>query len=613
MHSPSIRPSLTWILHSALRSSHSLFAFCFSFPFVCFQKKKSLSMADKDEEMHDVETSASASGSRDDIVTKIRSLLKEEYRKEYEVKGSFKVSLVSTKQLKALRDAQPEKVTMEQNVGSDLPELFRYHITTESSLFLDLPCKPGRFYVRSGYKELFDHVCEEWKGKFFRVCLLGNAGTGKSWFQIYALKQLLDTQEQEREYDIVIRQVDSTVYVIDLASARVCRWETTPNHLLDISRCLTRTLYFFEPGDNPSRAPLGVVVPSLSTLSPYEVRIKEYSKRFTTRLYLWPWSFVELWAVVRDANLSLDFDEFFQRYYKFGGILRHVLGEDRDAAAKPTSRLKEISVDILSSIALNIDREQQGHNVSGYLVCYDSRWVEGDERFSKKNLEYTSLQVEEEVAARLHVKPMKVKMQGVLERMNGLIIDMSGKMLESAAMELLSEGTLYSWESRKVGSADSAWQPFSMTKKKKMLVYSIEQVFSQREVIIAPSRVSFPVIDFLCSLPDACGPVVSFQCTWQPNHPFTVRALYDLRCNHMKIGDDQIVEIYLVTPGKEDACVSKQKNDFLDGPLDVDLKFTKTLAVPASRLSTMWENTRILFVRPRNSWEKSIQAWLDSH
>ena len=124
-----------------------------------------------------------------------------------------------------------------------------------------------------------------------------------------------------------------------------------------------------------------------------------------------------------------------------------MLGENRDAAAKLTSRWKEISVDILSSIALNIDREQQGHNVSGYLVCYDSRGDEGDERFSKKNLEYTSVQVEEEVVARLDVKPMKVKMQGVLERMNGLIIDMSGKMLESAAMELLSEGTLYSWES----------------------------------------------------------------------------------------------------------------------------------------------------------------------
>ena len=160
---------------------------------LCFQKKKSLSMDDKDEEIHDVETSASGSGSRDDIVTKIHSLLKVEYRKEYEVKGSFEVNLVSTKQLKALRDAQPEKVTMQQNVGSDLPELFRYHITTENWLFLDLTCEPGRFYVRSGYKELFDHVCEEWKGKFFRVCLRGNAGTGKSWFQIYALNQLLDT------------------------------------------------------------------------------------------------------------------------------------------------------------------------------------------------------------------------------------------------------------------------------------------------------------------------------------------------------------------------------------------------------------------------------------
>ena len=573
------------------------------------EAKKSLTMTDKDEEMHDVETTAS--GSQDNnIATKILSLVKEEYRKEFEVKGCFTVDLVGTKQLKALRDAQPEKVTMQQSVGSDLPELFRYNISTKNYMFLELVCKPGRFYVRSGYKELFDRVCEAWKGEFFRVCLLGNAGTGKSWFQIYALKQLLDST-QERQYDIVIRHVDSIVYVIDLAAAIVYDWETTTNHVLHISSCLKRTLYFFEPGDNSEKSPLGVSIPSLSTLSPYEKRIKEYSKRFTKKFYFWPWSFVEMWAVVLDANLSLDFDEFCQRYYKFGGILRNVLGEDMDGAAKLTSCLKEISVDILSSIALNIDREAQGNNVSGYLVCYDNRLVEGHERFSEKNLEFTSLQVEEEVAARLHVKPMKEKMQCVLARMNGEILDMSGKMLESAAMELLSEGTSYSWEACEVGAA--VWESFSMTKKTKKLVFSIEEVFSQSGVIIAPTKVSFPVIDFLCSLSDVNGPVVSFQCTWQPSHPFTVRALYDLRCNHMKVGDDQIVEIYLVTPGKENAYVLKQKNDFLDGLLDVDLKFTKKLTVPASRLSTMWENTRILVVKPRDSWERSIQAWLASH
>ena len=47
---------------------------------------------------------------------------------------------------------------------------------------------------------------------------VGNAGTGKSWFQVYALKQLLD--DVERKFDIVIRQVKSKVAVFDLAEAR---------------------------------------------------------------------------------------------------------------------------------------------------------------------------------------------------------------------------------------------------------------------------------------------------------------------------------------------------------------------------------------------------------
>ena len=54
----------------------------------------------------------------------------------------------------------------------------------------------------------------------------------------------------------------------------------------------------------------------------------QYSKRFMTPLYFWPWAVGEMWAIVCDAKLALDFDIFFKRCTKFGGILRNVLGED---------------------------------------------------------------------------------------------------------------------------------------------------------------------------------------------------------------------------------------------------------------------------------------------
>ena len=78
----------------------------------------------------------------------------------------------------------------------------------------------------------------------------------------------------------------------------------------------------------------------------------------------------------------------------------------------------------------------------------------------------------------------------------------------------------------------------------------------------------------------------------------------------MKISDDKKLEIYLVTPGKESTYVSKQKDDFLDGSVDVDLRFSKTVTVPTAQLRAMWDNTTIFVVRPSQSWKNSIGEWL---
>lgn len=142
-------------------------------------------------------------------------------------------------------------------------------IGTTGALFLDLGCQPQIFYARAGYQELYDCVASRWDEhatkRLFRVILQGNAGTGKSWFQVYALKKLL-SEGGQRKFDIVICQVDSTIYAIDLAEATVYTWAVPTEHIKQISKTMKRALYFFEPGGNPERKPLEVVIPSLSKL-----------------------------------------------------------------------------------------------------------------------------------------------------------------------------------------------------------------------------------------------------------------------------------------------------------------------------------------------------------
>ena len=253
----------------------------------------------------------------------------------------------------------------------------------------------------------------------YRVVLLGNAGTGKSWFQLYALKQLLSCDQ--RDYDIVIRQVGNNVSLIDLDEAVVYEWKT--DRLRIISEAMTRTLYFFEPGDEGTTAPLGVFLPSLSTLKPYIERIKEYEKRLCTTLYFWPWSSGELRALIQDSDPPIMSEETFcDRFHKFGGVLRHVLGEDRQAERKLTERLNKIDINTLISISLNIDRDDRDNNVSGFLVCYDNRSSEGERRFEERNLEYTSAHVVENVRYKIRLLSVKEVLQNVLHRLSGEIL-----------------------------------------------------------------------------------------------------------------------------------------------------------------------------------------------
>ena len=134
-------------------------------------------------------------------------------------------------------------------------------------------------------------------------------------------------------------------------------------------------------------------------------------------------------------DLLIKFDEFIERYELFGGIIQNVLGEDNDARFKLKSCLKGIDFEILTSIALNVDEGNLDRNrVSGYLVCYNHRWDEGNDDFSMKNLEYTSLAVEGAVVDKLCVLSTNKQMKAVLCRLDRELVDLSGKMLENAVV-----------------------------------------------------------------------------------------------------------------------------------------------------------------------------------
>ena len=64
------------------------------------------------------------------------------------VKGTFEFDPIGTNELRALRSSQLENVTLSQNVGSSLRQLYCYSLPmTNNQEFLELTCEPSKLYV----------------------------------------------------------------------------------------------------------------------------------------------------------------------------------------------------------------------------------------------------------------------------------------------------------------------------------------------------------------------------------------------------------------------------------------------------------------------------------
>ena len=74
-----------------------------------------------------------------------------------------------------------------------------------SEKFLGLEKQGRYFFVRPCYESLYQQVAAWSVRGADRVLVYGKAGTGKSWFQFYALRRLLQGYGQEHQYLFVLR------------------------------------------------------------------------------------------------------------------------------------------------------------------------------------------------------------------------------------------------------------------------------------------------------------------------------------------------------------------------------------------------------------------------
>lgn len=564
------------------------------------------------------------------VKDKLKGLIAEkEAHDDLDSSLSFNYNFALTKDLRALKQSTAVQIP-QAAFGGEGASLWACQLNgvSKTKRCLNLQGEVDTLYIRDAYDALYDDIQRLWKtDTMYGVVLLGNAGSGKSWYQLYVLRRLLRLSVKGSEYtqdadnyDFVFRRVGTQMFLIDLKDCIVYRVNSFQEEtMLFIKRCL----YFFEPGREKDMVPEELGLPSLVTLSPYKKRIAEYLKGHTLKLYFWPWSFSELHALLTHAvetnqiDKSITFDEFMSSFHKFGGIVRHhlVTGTKKtEAEEELDARVLHVDLAVLQSKAANVDRDVTGDNVSGYILSFDGKRKAMEMRkedpgrtkdcyFNAKVLRYTSAFVEEKAEALLDVKPLEYKMGVVLDRLNDRQVDLSGKNLEVVATEFLRRGQEVQWEVKRAGVP--GWAAFTTNKRKVTKQYDISALLTNANEILVPANPSFPVADLVFS---GWGNqnVYVFQCTWQPSHPFTIRALYELRAKKLMIDATKVLVVIMVVPGQEDAYGAKQEGDFLQGSVDVPLRYSANEEVQPQVLQQMWLHTQVKILRPKNSDWKSL-------
>ncbi|CAB9507671.1 crinkler (CRN) family protein [Seminavis robusta] len=463
---------------------------------------------------------------------------------------------VTSDELKVLKNAIERSVEEIQEMG-EAAGLTCYELGDITGGFAGLESVfEKNFYVRDGYNALLTQMNGFWQQRRRgRIVLVGNSGTGKSWYQIFVLRQLLAGDNNPNRFEFVIRQVGAEIFLIDLKECKAYLWVPDKMHfpMAYIIDRMNSTLYMYEPELFRDVPPMNLkTCPSLATLSPCVKRIAEYRKSPRYKeLYFWPWSFSEMNAVAQDSNLGLPEDDVLNRHRYFGGVVRHVLGPDFDKVRRELEgRLANISFRALLNKYHDIDRDATGNYVSGYILCYDG-FQRGRDVFDEKVLEYTSAVVKTKVDDLINSHSLKDKLEIVLKRLNDEIVDLSGKNLEAVGTDLLSRGSNIKWLSKRVG-ANGSWSSFRTTKREVMRLWDVGEMLRQPDKLLVSVNTNFPLADIVFSQPSLDETHNVIQFTWQESHPFTVRALYELRVRRLQIADTVAVNVYVVSPEREE-------------------------------------------------------------
>ena len=523
-----------------------------------------------------------------------------------------------SRQCRRLRDGQSSTAwRLQSQTGAAVPRstVGFLNVGNDERDFLYLE-KPGEImFTRSFYDALYQQLLACWTTHNRRVLVKGNAGTGKSWFQLFALRRLMIDYGTGHDFLYVIRQAGSAYDLIDLATGDVRPLEIASGRQTSVLNTMNvRVLYFFEPLTDTSLYPSATLIPSLSTLSPHEDRISEYKKTRCT-IFIFPClSLSELLVIAwKDPMIQLTEEQVELNFTRFGGIVRHVLAQDTSRFLEDQkNRIETADPTILRARSVNIDYKPTGGNVSGFLLSFCNIPLEGPNQFKYAELDFTSMYVEQAIRAKLSDYSLQDHVNIVLDHIGGKQVDRSGLHLQESVGMMLSKGSQLVWKMTMVGdtapvnAAALQWSTFRTQKREVVKLYTIVEQLRAAAKLLISTNPNFPLGDIVFSQKTINATIDVVQITWQQTHPFTLRALYMLRVLYLKIADNVPLRVFFVAPNLENQYALRARSDFLVGDLQQPLLYSSAETVPASRLQLMYQNTSVFILKPEGQWHQTL-------
>ena len=468
------------------------------------------------------------------------------------------------------------------------------------------------YFEREYFDYLYSVLVKIWKNENVKkVVLTGNAGVGKSWFQVFILRRLLVESSSNRLYRFVIRHEGKDFYLMDLDAASGYILTGPDREIKTLLSDHGNILYLYEPSEFTDQPPMDSEAPSLASLSPRKKRIKEYSKQELHFLYAPVAEYSELECIAEEEKMELDFLE--TNFELFGGIFRHTLvptEEDRDKFRKKMeARCNAVTANMLRSMAVDIDDDPTTNleeNISGFVLSYSNISWEGDRAFRSPGLTLTSRYVRQKIMNVMSFTSFEEHLKMLAKVLKREAKDHTGKDLEESVVQMLAAGPgKVIWQYKGVnGESDTEMKTLGHTKRE------ISRDTFHENMVNYPRDLSFPLADCVLVINEEYW---AFQTTWQQSHAFKLRTLRSFR-EKLKLPLEATLNILFVNPACKSTYERRHRDKYLAKGEDtsspiVDSK--NNVLMPAANVATMWMNTRIFIASPKNDdWHRAIKSVL---